>query len=73
MADIREAIVRSISRAIHGGEPIPIHSYNPEPPVTADDTVKDAIIKNTLNAVQEGRVPAFSGTTNDQTLETPTK
>ena len=61
MANIREVVIRKLSDAIQQGKPIKLSSYNPEPPITLDERLMDAIIRDTLKAIREKRIPAFSG------------
>lgn len=59
--NIRTAIIRGLSRAIKGGEPVALSSYIPEPPATPEEALADATIKDTLHALQKNQTPAFSG------------
>lgn len=40
-------------------------SYDPAPPKNIDEVLMDAVIKDTLKAIKEGRTPAFSGDSRD--------
>jgi len=65
MVNIREVIIRSLSRAIKNGEPVALSSYNPLPPANADEALADTVIGDTLKALQSGQTPRFSGTSSD--------
>ena len=69
MVDIRETIIRSLSRSIKTGEPVALSSYIPKPPVNAREVLADATIIDTLHALQDNRNPAFSGDSSDFDLE----
>jgi len=65
MRNIREGVIRILSRSIKTGEPVALSSYIPPPPVNAREALADVTIKDTLKALQENRIPAFSGDSGD--------
>jgi hypothetical protein len=65
MRNIREVVIRILSRSIKTGEPVALSSYIPPRPANAREALADATIKDTLKALQENRIPAFSGDSGD--------
>ena len=68
MADMRENLLHSLSRAIKRGEPITLSNYVPTPPANSHEALIDATIKDILRSVQHHQTPAFSGDSGDEDL-----